>query len=333
MLSMQAGFALLEAGSVRDTTVANMCVWNSFPFSLLPPRPFPIPRTKKEKKITNPPLSNILPSTIPSTFFPSPSPDATNPHPFPSLRPPLHSMMKNIMDAAFGACIFMTIGWGLAWGESDSSGFVGTTQFFLVGCKDIYAVMWNFSFAATASTIDSGAVAERMSFTAYLIVSTIVTGIIYPIVSHWVWHPEGWLAKRGYFDFAGSGAVHSLGGVLALVAAVWIGPRVGRLKPAPTEILASVDVKARVKMHDSQPGAGVRAEDEDEDEEGGGRGGGRGGKAGESINCASASAGATNTPPWWSPRGRMGSFHPWPSPRTGTCDPCYTRVMVSWWRY
>ena len=189
-------------------------------------------------------------------------------------------MMKNIMDAACGACIFLTIGWGLAWGESDSSGLIGTTQFFLVGCKDVYAVMWNFSFAATASTIDSGAVAERMSFTAYLILSTIVTGFIYPLVSHWVWHPEGWLAKRGYLDFAGSGAVHTLGGIIALVAAVWIGPRVGRLKPGPAEILANIDVKARVKMHVSQPWAGVGAEDENEDGSGSGSGSGGGGEGG-----------------------------------------------------
>ena len=158
--------------------------------------------------------------------------------------------MKNIMDASLGAIAFFTVGWALAWGKSaGGAGLVGWSEFFLIGCKDLYQVMWNFSFAATASTIDSGAVAERMNFSAYLIVSACITGFIYPIVSHWVWSDEGWLSKRGYFDFAGSGAVHTLGGVLALVSSIWIGPRVGRIRPAHNEILATIDVRAKVKLH------------------------------------------------------------------------------------
>ena len=88
--------------------------------------------------------------------------------------------------------------------------------------------MFHFSFAATASTIDSGCVAERMSERSYLLLSVTTTAVIYPIVAHWCWDPNGWLNKAGYVDFAGSSAVHLVGGVSAIVCASFVGPRIGR---------------------------------------------------------------------------------------------------------
>lgn len=142
----------------------------------------------------------------------------------------------------------LAVGWGLAYGKGDTHGLFGSSEFFLVGCKDMVQFLWQFSFAATASTIDSGAVAERMDFKAYLIVSTSCTGLIYPFVAHWIWNPDGWLSKRGYYDFAGSGGVHTLGGVFALVSAIWLGPRIGRLRPNPGATLATIQIKARVEL-------------------------------------------------------------------------------------
>jgi hypothetical protein len=113
--------------------------------------------------------------------------------------------------------------------------------------------MLQLSFAATAATIDSGAVAERMNFKPYVILSTLISGALlrphrrpappasaaadrrwppagffYPLACHWCWDPNGWLSRMGYHDFAGSGPVHLMGGASALVAAWYIGPRVGR---------------------------------------------------------------------------------------------------------
>lgn len=92
--------------------------------------------------------------------------------------------------------------------------------------------MFQFSFAATAATIDSGAVAERMNFKPYVLYSTVMTSFIQPIVCHWCWSSQGWLTKMGFHDFAGSGPVHLVGGASALVAAWFIGPRTG-ISPPP----------------------------------------------------------------------------------------------------
>ena len=87
---------------------------------------------------------------------------------------------------------------------------------------------FGFVFCATAATIVSGAVAERCELTAYFVYSTVICIIVYPTVVHWAWTSEGWLAVNGYYDFAGSGVVHHLGGVCALMGAVFLGPRIGR---------------------------------------------------------------------------------------------------------
>ena len=94
--------------------------------------------------------------------------------------------------------------------------------------------MFQFSFAATAATIDSGAVAERMNFKPYVIYSVMMTSFFQPVVCHWCWDVNGWLTKMGFHDFAGSGPVHLVGGASALVAAWLIGPRTGRFTSKDT---------------------------------------------------------------------------------------------------
>ena len=160
-------------------------------------------------------------------------------------------LMKNFMDFVMGTVVFLVIGYSLFMG-TDIGGIVGdpTTAFLLVGdAYDVSTMLsWFFMlvFAATAVTIVSGAIAERPKFKTYLVYSAVVTAFIYPMYAHWVWG-GGWLATSdlmvdlgggyGALDFAGSGVVHALGGMLALAACVLIGPRIGRYtkdgKPLP----------------------------------------------------------------------------------------------------
>jgi len=142
-------------------------------------------------------------------------------------------MMKNTVDLALGAMLYWAFGYALAYGVDPSNPenvnpFCGTGQFFLIDGHDAANWMFQLSFAATAATIDSGAVAERMQFVPYLIYSALMTSTFYPIVTHWCWDSAGWLNQLGFHDFAGSGAVHLMGGASALVAAWYIGPRLGR---------------------------------------------------------------------------------------------------------
>jgi len=137
-------------------------------------------------------------------------------------------LMKNLMDFAAGAVIYFAVGWGLMYGTS-AGGFVGTDQFFLVGFEPSDFASWMFQvvFAATAATIVSGAMAERTKFASYLVYSVVISGLIYPISGHWIWN-GGWLASMGFHDFAGSTAVHSVGGWAALAGAIVLGPRTGK---------------------------------------------------------------------------------------------------------
>jgi Amt family ammonium transporter len=146
-------------------------------------------------------------------------------------------IMKNVMDASAGALVFFTVGFGLMFGSS-WGGFVGTDGFMLMGV-DGQPETWTYAFyffqavfAATAATIVSGAVAERIKFSGYLVFSIAITGLIYPIFGSWAWgglfNGGGWLEALGFMDFAGSTVVHSVGGWAALAGALVVGPRVGK---------------------------------------------------------------------------------------------------------
>ena len=141
--------------------------------------------------------------------------------------------MKNVMDFCFGAIVYWMVGWGLMYGSS-ALGLVGTDQFFngpmtLDMETGNFYKSWFFQvvFAATAATIVSGAMAERTQFKSYLIYTVFISAIIYPVSGHWVWG-GGWLAERGFHDFAGSTVVHSVGGWAALMGAAVLGPRIGK---------------------------------------------------------------------------------------------------------
>ena len=152
-------------------------------------------------------------------------------------------MMKNMADAWFGVLAYFLVGFGLMYGAS-AGNLIGTDTFALlpgsytdglgtavagggipIGVDFLYQAV----FAATAATIVSGAVAGRMKFSGYVILSALMTAVIYPIIGHWTWG-GGWLADQGFTDFAGSGIVHLTGGAAALTAAAVLGPRVGKFK-------------------------------------------------------------------------------------------------------
>lgn len=138
-------------------------------------------------------------------------------------------MMKNYMDMCLGVVVFWGIGYGLMYGES-LGGWLGSNRFFPEHLKggEAMHLAYQTMFAATAATIVSGAVAERMHFGAYLIFSALATAVIYPVFGGWAWNENGWLAKLGFFDFAGSTVVHSVGGWCSLAGITALGPRLGR---------------------------------------------------------------------------------------------------------
>jgi Amt family ammonium transporter len=137
--------------------------------------------------------------------------------------------MKNLMDFCMCGLAFWAFGFALMFGAGNS--FFGTEGFFLAGDygDTDTALFWFFQmvFAATAATIVSGALAERTRLDSYMAYSFLISAIIYPIYGHWVWG-GGWLAELGAWDFAGSGVVHTVGGVAAFVGARMVGPRKGK---------------------------------------------------------------------------------------------------------
>ena len=143
----------------------------------------------------------------------------------------INVIMKNYTDMCFGALVFWGVGYGLMFGSSSSSnGFWGTDSFFLRDAPgwDFMMLTYQLMFAATAATIVSGALAERIRFSAYVAVAVLITGVIYPVFGCWVWNDNGWLKQMGFIDFAGSSVVHSVGGWCALAGLVALGPRLGR---------------------------------------------------------------------------------------------------------
>jgi ammonium transporter, Amt family len=142
---------------------------------------------------------------------------------------------KNLMTLTVGLLTYYAIGWGLMYGDQ-IAGLFGADNFFLLGGSyeaDATLEMdfaFQAMFAATAATIVSGAVAERMKFGAYVAVALVMTAVIYPIVGAWTWG-GGWVDELGFADFAGSTIVHMTGGVAALVGAAFLGPRIGKFDP------------------------------------------------------------------------------------------------------
>lgn len=136
-------------------------------------------------------------------------------------------IMKNLMDFCIGTIGFWAIGYTIMYGDSIGS-FIGNPSLFFDSVKDMHSLFFQTVFAATAATIVSGAIAERTKFSTYLIFSLMMTVFIYPISGHWVWQGDGWLTDLGFIDFAGSTVVHSVGGWASLVAAIMVGPRIGK---------------------------------------------------------------------------------------------------------
>ena len=149
-------------------------------------------------------------------------------------------LAKNLIVFGIATLAYWAVGYALMYGEGNS--FIGTSGFFFSGDPVPYgddpypaavppaiAFLFQVAFAATAATIVSGAVAERIEFSAFMIFSTLLVAISYSITGHWVWD-GGWLSEMGFADFAGSTVVHSVGGWAALVGAALLGPRLGKYR-------------------------------------------------------------------------------------------------------
>ena len=156
-------------------------------------------------------------------------------------------IMKNLLTVSIGILAYWSIGFGLMYGNN-SSGFFGTEGFFLsswdmVDNWTLLFFLFQAVFCATSATIVSGGVAERTDFIGYIIVSYVISALVYPIFGSWAWgslfHGGGWLENLGFIDFAGSTVVHSIGGWAALSGAIVVGPRIGKytadgkVKPIP----------------------------------------------------------------------------------------------------
>ncbi len=138
-------------------------------------------------------------------------------------------LMKNLMDFCIGTIVFILIGFSLLLGE-DLAGFIGKPGFDIFTAYadfDFSNFVFNLVFCATTATIVSGAMAERTKFLSYCIYSGVISALIYPIEAHWIWG-GGWLAQLGFHDFAGSCAIHMVGGISALIGAAFLGPRIGK---------------------------------------------------------------------------------------------------------
>lgn len=140
-------------------------------------------------------------------------------------------IMKNLMDFCIGTVTFILIGFGLLMGE-DLVGLIGKPGFDIFTAYsnfDFSNFVFNLVFCATTATIVSGAMAERTKFLSYCVYSGIISAVIYPIEAHWIWG-GGWLSQLGFHDFAGSCAIHMVGGISALIGAKMLGARIGKFK-------------------------------------------------------------------------------------------------------
>lgn len=141
-------------------------------------------------------------------------------------------IMKNLMDFALGSLVFWVLGFGIMFGASQA-GIIGMPSFFSTGDGVVPSLpgpvflIFQTVFCATAATIVSGAMAERTKFISYCIYSVVISALIYPVSGHWIWG-GGWLSQLGFHDFAGSTAVHLVGGIAAFIGALLLGPRIGK---------------------------------------------------------------------------------------------------------
>lgn len=155
-------------------------------------------------------------------------------------------LMKNLMDFCIGTVVFILIGFGLLLGE-DLVGLIGKPGFDIFtdyANFDWSNFVFNLVFCATTATIVSGAMAERTKFLSYCIYSAVISAFIYPVEAHWIWG-GGWLSKIGFHDFAGSCAIHMVGGISALIGAWLLGPRIGKFVK---------DAKGRITKVNAFPG-------------------------------------------------------------------------------
>ncbi|MDO4324110.1 MAG: ammonium transporter [Lachnospiraceae bacterium] len=134
-------------------------------------------------------------------------------------------IMKNLMDFCIGTPIYWFIGFGIMFGST--APLFGKIDLFCMSTDDFATMIFQTVFCATSATIVSGAMAERTKFSAYCIYSALISLFVYPISGHWIWG-GGWLATLGFHDFAGSTAVHMVGGVAAFIGAAILGPRIGK---------------------------------------------------------------------------------------------------------
>ena len=138
-------------------------------------------------------------------------------------------LMKNLMDFCIGTVVFILIGFGLLLGE-DVVGLIGKPGFDIFTAYESFDYsnfVFNLVFCATTATIVSGAMAERTKFLSYCVYSAVISALVYPIEAHWIWG-GGWLSQLGFHDFAGSCAIHMVGGCTALIGAKLLGPRIGK---------------------------------------------------------------------------------------------------------
>ena len=139
-------------------------------------------------------------------------------------------IMKNLMDFCIGTVVFIIIGFGIMMGEDALGGLIGMPTlgiFSDYGNFDWSSFVFNLVFCATAATIVSGAMAERTKFLSYCIYSGVISAVVYPVEAHWIWG-GGWLAQMGFHDFAGSCAIHMVGGISSLIGAAMVGARIGK---------------------------------------------------------------------------------------------------------
>lgn len=144
-------------------------------------------------------------------------------------------IMKNLMDFCIGTVVFVLFGFSLMMAEDYVFGFIGIPNFEILTDFGSFlksgsapSFVFNLVFCATAATIVSGAMAERTKFISYCIYSGVISLFVYPIEAGWVWNSKGWLVRLGFHDFAGSAAIHSVGGITALIGAIMVGPRLGK---------------------------------------------------------------------------------------------------------